>query len=464
MEICARRLGAGPARPRGRVRAGPGHQRAEDVRPAPARARGPRLHRRAPAREAAAAGARRARGPRAPDVGGAAPARAQARVAARQDLAPAAAAPGGPRAAAARVRHPAGRLGASCCAPASWRATRRCRASARRRGRTRRRCASCSTRRARCTPCCATSRSSPASAARGSTRSSTSRGSRRSSAATTCRTTEADALRAAMTGELGRVIDHYEAAVQLPLPGEVPQADARARPPGRALPELRDGARGGLLRGLRHDVLPALPDGGPRPQGPPALAPAEVVTPRDADGSSRRRTRRAGRTSRPCSARAALRRGARASGTRCGPASRGPRSAPRSSRYRLRAQTDCGHPGPGATSGLGRLPRRRARRLVRGRAANRLRAPAAQDPRSLGGRAEDKADDSVWAVTCFHPRRLPPPRRQPRARARAAVGFARERGARALEGYPMITEPGGDVIGGQSSTSARRRVVRPAPR
>ena len=73
---------------------------------------------------------------------------------------------------------------------------------------------------------------------------------------------EAEALHAAMTGELGRVIDHYEAAVELPLPERFP-SDARARTPGGALPELRDGARGGLLRGLRHDVLPPLPDGGP---------------------------------------------------------------------------------------------------------------------------------------------------------------------------------------------------------
>jgi hypothetical protein len=29
--------------------------------------------------------------------------------------------------------------------------------------------------------------------------------------------------------------------------------------------------------------------------------------------------------------------------------------------------------------------------------------------------------------------------------ARAAVDFARERGARALEGYPMITRPGQDI-------------------
>jgi len=39
-----------------------------------------------------------------------------------------------------------------------------------------------------------------------------------------------------------------------------------------------------------------------------------------------------------------------------------------------------------------------------------------------------------------------PPRGITYSLARAAVDFARERGARALEGYPMITQPGQEVI------------------
>ena len=61
-----------------------------------------------------------------------------------------------------------------------------------------------------------------------------------------------------------------------PAAREVPEADAHPRPPGRAVPAVRDGPRGRLLRGLRHDLLPARPDRGPGPQGPPALAPAQV--------------------------------------------------------------------------------------------------------------------------------------------------------------------------------------------
>ena len=59
------------------------------------------------------------------------------------------------------------------------------------------------------------------------------------------------------------------------------------------------------------------------------------------------------------------------------------------------------------------------------------------------GRSEDKADDSVWAVTCLFTRVGFRKRGISRALARAAVDFARGRGARAIEGYPMITK---DVI------------------
>ena len=61
-----------------------------------------------------------------------------------------------------------------------------------------------------------------------------------------------------------------------PAAGEVPEADQGPRPPGRAVPALRDRAGSGLLRGLRDDLLPALPDRRPDPQGPPALPSTEV--------------------------------------------------------------------------------------------------------------------------------------------------------------------------------------------
>jgi GNAT superfamily N-acetyltransferase len=61
-------------------------------------------------------------------------------------------------------------------------------------------------------------------------------------------------------------------------------------------------------------------------------------------------------------------------------------------------------------------------------------------------RAEDKTDDSVWAVTCFVTRVGFRRCGISRALARAAVDFAREQGARALEGYPMITQPGQELM------------------
>jgi GNAT superfamily N-acetyltransferase len=61
------------------------------------------------------------------------------------------------------------------------------------------------------------------------------------------------------------------------------------------------------------------------------------------------------------------------------------------------------------------------------------------------GRAEDKDDDSIWAVTCFVTRAGFRRRGLSRALASAAVEFARERGARAVEGYPMITKPGEEI-------------------
>ena len=58
------------------------------------------------------------------------------------------------------------------------------------------------------------------------------------------------------------------------------------------------------------------------------------------------------------------------------------------------------------------------------------------------GRAEDKTDDSVWAVTCVLTRAGFRRRGISYALVQAAVDFARRRGARAIEGYPMLTKPG----------------------
>lgn len=55
------------------------------------------------------------------------------------------------------------------------------------------------------------------------------------------------------------------------------------------------------------------------------------------------------------------------------------------------------------------------------------------------GREEDKADASVWAITCVFVRAGHRKRGVSRELAAAAVAFAQQRGARAVEAYPITT-------------------------
>lgn len=71
------------------------------------------------------------------------------------------------------------------------------------------------------------------------------------------------------------------------------------------------------------------------------------------------------------------------------------------------------------------------------------------------GRTEDPEDDGVWAVTCFVTRVGYRRRGVSRALAAACVGFARDRGARAIEGYPMITHPEQEITWGELYVGSR---------
>jgi GNAT superfamily N-acetyltransferase len=75
------------------------------------------------------------------------------------------------------------------------------------------------------------------------------------------------------------------------------------------------------------------------------------------------------------------------------------------------------------------------------------------------GRAEDKDDPGVWAVTCFVTRAGFRQRGVARALAAASVGFARERGARALEAYPMLVKPGYEMTWGELYVGDRNSFV-----
>ncbi len=88
------------------------------------------------------------------------------------------------------------------------------------------------------------------------------------------------------------------------------------------------------------------------------------------------------------------------------------------------------------------------------------------------GRGEDKTDPGIWAVTCFFTRAGFRRQGISRALACAAIDFARERGARALEGYPMVTKRGQDIAWGELHVGSRSifaaagftEVNRPTPR
>ena len=123
--------------------------------------------------------------------------------------------------------------------------------------------------------------------------------------------------------------------------------------------------------------------------------------------------------------------------------------------HRLRTQTECGHPESKTTSGLVAYldgepvgwcavePRTAYEGLLRN---NRV---------PWEGRAEDKTDDSVWAVTCVFTRAGFRRRGIGYALAAATVDCARDRGARALEAYPMLTEPGQNITWGELNVGTR---------
>jgi GNAT superfamily N-acetyltransferase len=139
---------------------------------------------------------------------------------------------------------------------------------------------------------------------------------------------------------------------------------------------------------------------------------------------------------------------------------------------RLRRQTNCGQADGPTTSGLvaylGSEPAGWCAVEPRPAYAGLLRVYRVP----WLGRAEDKADASVWAVTCVFTRAGYRRRGISYALAGAAVDFARKRGARALEAYPMITEPGQDVPWGELHVGSRSifaaagfaEVSRPTPR
>ncbi|MCZ2262416.1 GNAT family N-acetyltransferase [Isoptericola sp. QY 916] len=107
----------------------------------------------------------------------------------------------------------------------------------------------------------------------------------------------------------------------------------------------------------------------------------------------------------------------------------------------LRRDTHCGEPDAPTTSGLvAWLDGEPAGWCAVEPRTAYPRLRTARVPWS--GRDEDKDDDGVWAVVCFVTRAGYRRRGVSAALTAAAVEHARSCGARAVEGYPMVVEPG----------------------
>jgi GNAT superfamily N-acetyltransferase len=138
----------------------------------------------------------------------------------------------------------------------------------------------------------------------------------------------------------------------------------------------------------------------------------------------------------------------------------------------LRDQTNCDDPTAPATSGLVAYLHPE---VPVGWVAVEPRTEYARLPRVRtvwSGRNEDKDDAGVWAVTCFVTRKGYRKRGITYALAAATVGYARDRGARALEAYPMIVPPGQEITWGELHVGSRQvfadagftEVSHPSPR
>jgi GNAT superfamily N-acetyltransferase len=122
--------------------------------------------------------------------------------------------------------------------------------------------------------------------------------------------------------------------------------------------------------------------------------------------------------------------------------------------FQLRVQTDAGHPESDTTSGL--IAYLDGEPVGWCAVESRTAYPRLLPRRvMLAERGEDPDDESVWAVTCFVTRAGFRRRGLMYPLARAAVDFARDRGARALEAYPMITTAGEEITWGELHVGSR---------
>jgi GNAT superfamily N-acetyltransferase len=140
-------------------------------------------------------------------------------------------------------------------------------------------------------------------------------------------------------------------------------------------------------------------------------------------------------------------------------------------RARLREQTRCDNPLAAVSAGLVAFLDSEPVGWVA--VEPRTAYPRLQWKRTVwSGRDENRADEGVWAVTCFVTRKGYRKRGISYPLAAATVDYAREHGARAVEAYPMITRPGEEITWGQLYVGSRQvfasagfaEVSHPSPR
>jgi GNAT superfamily N-acetyltransferase len=122
--------------------------------------------------------------------------------------------------------------------------------------------------------------------------------------------------------------------------------------------------------------------------------------------------------------------------------------------FLLREETDCGNPASDCTSGiiayLDDVPVGWCNIEPRPN-FTRMR----NMPTPWAGRDEDRDDPTVWVVACFVIRLGHRRKGISRALAVASIDFARSRGARALEAYPMATKEGVEITWGELHVGSR---------
>jgi hypothetical protein len=120
----------------------------------------------------------------------------------------------------------------------------------------------------------------------------------------------------------------------------------------------------------------------------------------------------------------------------------------------LREQTECGFPKSDSTSGLVAY----ADGQPAGWCCVEPRPAFAFIPEQrtwCKKRGQDPTDDRVWVISCFITRTPFRYTGVSRTLAKEAVEFARRRGAEAIEGYAMVTQPGVEITWGELHVGSR---------